>query len=198
MVTDSAAWLLEAPQDTLTPEFVRRLPKSTLAAIFLSILFSYALAKTLIAHPLQAVSYEMSPAPALFIMHFALQALSVWFGALMMSRVARLATGERSEFAYWFSIGIVALIPVHLVLPLALLVRPLGAFGRILYACGEIALWGVSFRRWAWAAQARYKWPFWKALLVVLSPFLLSGALFVITTAFLVMVICLMALGLIV
>jgi hypothetical protein len=194
MNTTWQSWVLDSPRDTWTREFVEKLPRLTLAALYLSTLFSYALAKTLLVDSLHETSVA-TPSAVVFLFHFGLQAVSFISAAFLMSRVARLATGEPSAFVPWVSMGILAAIPIHLVLPLALLCRSFGIVGRIVFACAEISLWGLCFRRWASAAQQRYNWSFGKSLLVVLSPFLLSGGMMLLSAAFLVVALGLLLLG---
>src|SRR4051812_3775911 len=76
-------WVLDSPRDTWTREFVEKLPGLSLAAIYLSTLFSYALAKTLLSDPLKE-SALTTPVAVIFIFHFGLQAVSFASAAFLM------------------------------------------------------------------------------------------------------------------
>jgi hypothetical protein len=193
----SIDWVLDPPRETLTVDFVTRLPKATLFAALLSSIFSYALAKALLVSQMNQMlgGGSMPAASVVFVMNFSLQVIGFFSVAFIMSRIARLVTGEPSAYVFWVAVGCLALLPLHLTLPLAMICQPLGQAGRLIYAFGAISLWGMVIRRWAWGAQNRYAWPFWGALLVVLSPFLIGSLVLIISAAFIVMILCLALLG---
>jgi hypothetical protein len=197
-IENSIAWVLEPAQDTLKPDFISRLPKSAKVAAFLSTFFSYALAKTyLVAHLPHSLSSGRVPSAAvLFLFSISTGMLGFYSCTFLMSRVARLATGMPAALSDWFSLGILAILPLHLTLPLAMLCRPLGGGGRLIFALGEISLWGLILRRLASGVQFRYQWPFWGGLLVVISPFLLSALMLLLCASLLVVIGCLALLGL--
>jgi hypothetical protein len=87
----------------------------------------------------------------------------------------------------WWKASAVAVIPVHAVLPLALLCRPFGATGLILYTVGEFIVLWVVLRRWTRGTQALSGWPVWGCVLVVLSPLVLVGLWFLVLAAFAVL-----------
>src|SRR3982750_4632864 len=93
-------WVLAEPDQILVSDFFNALPRSTLAGTFLSSVLSYALAKTLMLSPLVGGS-RGSSLPVAFMLHFSMQILSFAFAAVLMSRVARLVTGQRSSIAFW-------------------------------------------------------------------------------------------------
>jgi hypothetical protein len=191
------AWVLEPPQETLAAGALDALPRWTLYSVFFSSLFSFSLAKTLMASALVTSSRPVPFLGELFA-NLLLPAMA-FMGILVLTyEILRLSKTDPVPFRSWAPIGMAALIPLHLTLPLALLCRPMGVGGLVLYSLAEAVIYLAVIRRWAWGVQTVCAWPLWASYLLVLSPVLLGCAVLLVFSAFLmasVMIVFLAALA---
>ncbi len=193
MNTPNAAswdWVLAAPQDTLTPDFIETVPMPSLGLACVSGLVSYSLAETLLTSATRA----MAPL-AFFTVNLCLQAFGFFSILFIIHQIARLTRNKPVPFRPIFSVGVIAFIPIHLTLPLALICRPLEGGGLFLYALGELALWMVVLRRWTSGLHNLFGWPSWASMLVVLSPFLIGCLFLLLLTAIVVLCVSLFLIG---
>ena len=165
-------WVFDAPRDILAPSAQSKLSRTTLLASLASSLFSYSLAETFMAQPLHPLVRAGAPLAWLCI-NFSLQCVAFSLVLGMLYEFLRVFRDQPTPFGPWFSIGVMALLPLHLLLPLALLCRPLGTGGYLIYTLGELGIAAAMIRRWAWGVQMQYEWPLWGAYLLVLSPLLI-------------------------
>jgi hypothetical protein len=176
-------WVFEPPRETLQAGVLDSLPRISFAVVFVSSLFSYALAKTLMASALVDPSRTI-PFLGELVLNLLLPALA-FFGILtIIYEIVRLVWAEPMPFRPWLTAGIAALVPLHLTLPLALVCRPMGTGGLMIYTLVEAVICLAVIRRWAWGIQTICNWPLWGAYLLVLSPVIMGSAVILVMTAF--------------
>src|SRR4029077_19519739 len=149
---NSWLWVLDPPQPTLTPEGIQMIPRRVLILSLFSSIFSYALADTYLALP----RHPSVASESLFSMCLSNMGLTTALFVLMLVfiyQILRVIHDPRVPFQTLLSIGAVAVIPLHLTLPLALVCHPFRIAGFFIYGLSELAI-GVSvLRRMAWDLQ---------------------------------------------
>jgi hypothetical protein len=188
-------WVLDPPRETLNSPNLQTLPRSLFHAVWASALFSLALAKTFIEQPLQSFRPVVFVAPFLF--NFCLSAIAFFAVLGLFYRVVEMVKEEPVPFSRWLGVGAVAMVPLHLALPSALICRSLGVTGLVLYSLAIAVLYLAVVRRWAWGVQALTGWSLWASVGLVISPLVVCGVFMVMLAVFLFIGVALMLLGII-
>ena len=72
-----------------------------------------------------------------------------------------------------------ALVPYHLMLPLALVVNAFGFLGTLTYGLAKLWVLIVVLRRFMLAIETQTHWPEWGCWLAAVMPFLLTSLVFI-------------------
>ena len=106
--------------------------------------------------------------------------LVVWISAFFLSfflyyRLSSFLNRSMATTREWFAAAVLSAVPLHLLLPAALLCQG-GSAGRlVLYAIIKaFVLWAVA-RRAVLSVATLNGWPAWGALLLVIAPLLIAG-----------------------
>jgi hypothetical protein len=187
------SWVLDPPQNTLAPDALATLTSLKRWAVLISAMGSYALAETFLAQPLQN-SPHFAPGMTL-LLNFLLPFTAFFLVLALTFEIRRIIQTSTLPFHTWFSAGVIAVIPLHLLLPLALLCRPLGMGGLLIYTLGECLIATAVIRRGAWGVETLCEWPLWAAYLLILSPLLMACGVVMLCSAVLMAAIALVLLG---
>jgi hypothetical protein len=156
-------WLTQPPREVLRDQLLD-LPSETLTLAALSAITSYALADSVAAQ--LNTTYFATSVGSLLIGWLAITAY--------FQQTARLFSDTQRPYVVWLRAGAVALLPLHLCLPAALLTRSWGDAGFIVYELAKLVFVLSVFKRWRWSVEALTGWPPWACALLLLSPIVLA------------------------
>ena len=179
-------WVIESPEEILVPEFLQSLPTRSIWNTLLLTIFSVALAKILWKQPLYFKWGAPSPFALLF-MQIILEGAFFFYALGVIREIMRWVYPQPVPFRVLMALGAVAFIPLHLTLPLALLCRPLGEAGTLIFIFGKLAIWTLVLQRFVSGLRRLLAWPAWAAGLVVLSPLFLTCATLMVAASIMVL-----------
>jgi len=157
-----APWLLDPPRETLFRQVALPFSPVSTGLVLTGSLLSAALAERLI-FPFHRVGFAATWVS--FLLAFVLT-------ALLFHQVSRLILNRDSSFGQWIHAGTIALVPLNLLLPAALVCQNFGNSGAAGYEVFKIVVGWAVLRRWLWAIEAITRWPSWACLLLLVGPFL--------------------------
>ncbi len=149
--------------------------------ISLAALFSWSLAESYMA---TAPSAHVGAGLISFLVAFVL-------AVFLYTKLAELFAGRRYSYREWAVQLAPTLLPLHLTLPAAILMRPLGNSGIVLYEAIKLLILISLIKGLSKELRLMTGWPPWAASLLVLSPWIL--ALVGVAMLFLLLVMVLLA-----
>jgi hypothetical protein len=159
-----SSWMFETPEQAVGRQALRDVSDKTAALLLISSLLSFALAETLMGMRTWAF-LGLEYVCALFIF-IALTAI--------YSRIARIIVGPVATFGEWLYAGLFALLPVHLLLPAALIGRSMGPLGAFFFALMKLGVYFILLERAVGVVAALTGWSRPAAIFLIVSPFLVS------------------------
>lgn len=162
--------ILEAPRESLFQRLSR--PSTFLSDLLIafSALFSAAIAEVYLS---KGTPHQLALGVASYAVSFT---AIVW----LFMTISHAFSEKETRFVDWFAGASFAVVPLHLLLPAALLAQPFGSSGLLAFELFKLALLAPLYRRALWAIQAMTGWPTWGAALMILLPFAVSLFIFVI------------------
>lgn len=156
-------WVVSEPREALDQGRIPETFEMAWAASF-SALLSAALAENVLV-PISIQNLALA-----FTSYLAGYALLVF----VVQQIGRMIAGQTPATPEWYRAGAIVILPAHLLLPAALICRPLGIPGLLIYELFKVAVLAWMVRRGTWAVQALLRWPSWAAMLLALSPLILG------------------------
>jgi hypothetical protein len=158
-------WMLSSADEALAEQRRSSLRTGPTALAAFSALFSAALAESVMV---PGTLRDLALAVVLYTLAYGLL-------VALLRQFSRLV-GATPPAAAWFQAAAIAILPGHLLLPAALIARPLGSAGIVLYEGAKIMIGFVLARRGVAVLIHLLGWPAWAALLLLVSPFLIGLA----------------------
>ena len=157
-----ASWLLDPPRETLQRQVQTPFPPFAVGLVLTGSLLSATLAE-LVVFPLHHAGFGFRYFS--FLLAFVLT-------AFLFHQVSRLTLTHESSFGQWINAGAIAMVPLNLLLPSALLFQSAGPAGIVGYELCKMVIGWAVVRRWLWVIEAITRWPSWACLLLLVGPFI--------------------------
>jgi hypothetical protein len=157
-------WLLAPPRETLLRRTQRSFSPVALGLVLTGSLLSVSLAERLLV-PSRLTGF----AATYFSFLVAFVAT-----AFLFHQLSRLVLTHETSFGQWIQAGIVAIVPLNLLLPAALIAQSMGTSGLVLYEFFKMIVAWAFVRRCLWAIEAVTHWPPWACLALYVGPFLVA------------------------
>lgn len=157
-------WLLDPPRETLLAQV-----RSPLSAVSMALVLAGSLLSATLAEWVMFPSHLTG-----FGMTFVSYLLAFVLMVFLFHQVSRLILNRDSSLRYWIQAGVVALVPLNLLLPAALACQNLGNSGVIGYEFIKVVAAWAMVRRWLWGIESITRWPSWACLLLLVGPFIFA------------------------
>ncbi len=170
-------WIFLSPEDILQNDRLRPLPGVIGLILLVSAIFSHALADTF----MKKSAYHFFSNPPLLPtlgLKFSAHAWTWGIAVIIIYEILKLCKGAPLSVWDWIKLSAMALVPYHLMLPIALLTKPFGFLGLLTYGLAKVVVLFAVLKRFMGVAENQTHWPAWACLLTAVMPFFLTSLVF--------------------
>ncbi len=170
-------WLLLPPDEILRERLLDTLSRFTTFVLIFSAMFSHALADTYLR---KSNLHFFSDPPLLSTLALKLitHAWTWGIAIVVIFEILRLVKHSPIPFWDWLKLCAMALVPYHVMLPIALVAKPFGFLGTLSYGLVKLGVLAVVLRRFMLAVENLTQWAPWACLVTAVMPFLLTSLVF--------------------
>ena len=161
----AAGWIFDPPKETLRLRLTGVLSTAQLIGLLASTVLSVSLAETI----------AIAGSGRLWAQSAATFGAAIFLWLILYYGISKQAMARTAPFGDWFAAAVLAGLPLHLLLPAALLLRGHGVPSLTIYELVKYLVLLSVAKRIVLAIETLNGWPPWKAFFLLLAPFVFGA-----------------------